>query len=168
MAGTPAGGTVTMACKHPSGLLLRVFEQDSFDVPVLGGGMRKETRGVAVGEPVRVHGPAVPYGQAPKYIIAGGYALTPNVPADFARKWMEQNKDNPIVKNQVVFIMDKQEDARAKAKEQVAVKSGLEPLEPGTVRKNGRDEPRDPRWPKSRNPNLTDVVSDSNKDRDVA
>jgi hypothetical protein len=146
---------------------MRVFKTEEYEVPVLGGGTRKETRGVpSMHEPLRIYGPAVPHGQAPKCLIVGGYALTPGVPAEIAKTWVEQNKDNPMVKNQVIFIMDKAEDAKAKAKEQVSVRSGLEPLDPGTTHRNGRETPKDPRWPKTRNPNVSDVLSDSNKDRE--
>lgn len=162
--GNGSSKTVTVACKHPPGILMRVFEMDEYEVPVLGGGMRKERRAVAVGDPIKINGPAVPYGQRPSFVIAGGYALTPNVPADFARAWMEQNKSSDLVKNSVIFIHEKADYATEKAKEQRAVKSGLEPLDVGTTVKNGRQVPKDPRWPARTNPNLSHVATDVRED----
>lgn len=159
-----AGETVTFACKHPAGLILRVFDRDEYDVPVLGGGTRKESRAVAIGEPIKINGPATSPGVAPAFVIAGGYALTPNIPADFANKWMADNKASPLVKNNIVFIQKTEASATSKAKEQKAVRSGLERLDPGVVFKNGRPIPKDPRWPARTNPNLSTVETDQRED----
>ena len=40
--------TVVVACKHPPGILMRVFKNEEYDVPVLGGGTRKEFRSIAI------------------------------------------------------------------------------------------------------------------------
>jgi hypothetical protein len=156
--------TVVVACKHPPGIVMRVFEREEYDVPVLGGGSRKESRAIAVGEPVKINGPAVPFGQTPSFVIAGGYALTPNVPADVAMAYMEQNKNSALVKNNLIFIHEKPEFAQKQAREQKAVKSGLERLDVGMVTKNGREVPKDPRWPARVNPNLSGVATDKRDD----
>ena len=147
MAGIPTGGTVTVACKIPAGIWMRVFEKDEYDMPVLGGGTRKESRALPKGEPIKINGPAVPFGKVPPFMIKGGYALTPNVPADIAQEFMRQNANSDMVKNNLIFIHEKHEYAEKRAKELKAVKSGLEPLDIGTMRKDGREMPRDVRWP---------------------
>jgi len=159
--------TVTVACKHPAGIIMRVFRMEEYDVPVLGGGTRKEARSLAVGEPVKINGPAVPHGRAPAFVIAGGYALTPNVPAEVAGAWMEQNKDSALVKNHLIYIEKTQARAVSHGKEQDEVKSGLERLDVRMVRKGGRDVPRDPRWPARSNPNLSNIATDK-RDEEAA
>ena len=164
MAGIPTGGTCVIASKHPPGIFMRVFKREEFDTPVLGGGTRRESRGVTVGDTIKINGPAVPYGKAPPFVIAGGYALTPNVPLDFATSWMEQNKDSALVKNNLLFIHEKQEFAEKRAREQKDLKSGLEPLDVGTIFKNGVPAPKDPRWPARVNPNLSGIATDKRND----
>jgi len=159
-----AGPTVTVACKHPPGIIMRVFKREEYDMPVLGGGTRKESRAIAVGKAVKINGPAVPFGHTPSFVIAGGYALTPNVPADVANAWMEQNKDSDLVQNDIIHFHEKAEFAEKKSKEQSAVKSGLERLDVRTATKNGREVPRDPRWPARTNPNLSGIRTDSRDD----
>lgn len=154
--------TVTVACKWPLGISMCVYEITEFERSVknVPGVMYKNLIARAKGAPVKINGPAVPYGQAPAFLIAGGYALTPNVPAEFARKWMEQNKDSDLVLNNLIYIQDKPDGAAKQAKEQKSVKSGLEPLDVGTMFKNGQNVPRDPRWPARVNPNLSRVSTD--------
>ena len=94
------------------------------------------------------------------FMIAGGYALTPNVPADTALAYMEQNKSSDLVKNNLIFIHEKPEYVEKRAKELKATKSGLEPLDVVTTHKNGREIPKDPRWPARLNPNLSGVSTD--------
>ncbi|HEY0120644.1 MAG TPA: hypothetical protein VGC14_02595 [Rhizobium sp.] len=160
-----SASTVVVACKHPPGILMRVFKSEEYDVPVLGGGTRKEFRSVAIGEPVKINGPAVPFGRAPSYPIIGGYALTMNVPADVAKAWFEQNKDSALVKNDVIHMNETMEFAEGQSNEQEEVKSGLERLDVRSVQKNGHNVPRDPRWPAKLNPNLSGVETDT---RDAA
>ena len=160
MAGIPTGGTVCVACKLPAGIIMRVFKQEKYNVPVLGGGTREEMRAIPVGDQIKINGNEVPFGKAPPFVIAGGYALTPNVPADIALTWIEQNKGSDLVKNNLIFIHEKTEYAEKRAKELKATKSGLERLDVGVTHKAGREMPKDPRWPARLNPNLTGVSTD--------
>jgi hypothetical protein len=157
-----AGPTVTVCCKHPPGIIMQVFKHEEIEVPVNGmpGVTRKEFRAYPASEQIKINGPAVPFGKAPGFVIAGGYALTSNVPADIAKAWVDQNKDNPLVLNKIVYVEEKAENATAKAKDHKAVRSGLEPLNPGTIFKNGQELPSDPRWPRKTNPNLSDIGTD--------
>jgi len=80
--------------------------------------------------------------------ITGGYALTPNVPADLWKAWFEDNKTSDYVLNHLVFANDKPADIEARAKNNAkAARSGLEPLNPEKIIKNGQRIPADPRIP---------------------
>lgn len=123
-------GRVTVACKVPNGIVMRVFSMVDDHEPVMGGGTRRVKKAVPVGESVHIFGPAVPFGAAPRVLIAGGYALTTGVPEDIATEYMKQNADGDIVKNQQVFIYATEASARDAALERADIKSGLEPLDP--------------------------------------
>lgn len=160
----PSSNTVVVACKHPPGIFMTVYEMGDHRVAALGGGMHVEPRSVAKNKPFKINGPATPFGQAPKGLVVGGYALTSNVPEDLAKAWMEQNKESDLVRNNLIYIADKADNAAAKAKEQKAVKSGLEPLDVATIAKNGQQVHRDPRWPARNNPNVTGISTDARED----
>lgn len=148
--------TVTIACKMPRGLILRLFKTKMVPVPVLGGGMREEPRAEPIpGKEVHVHGPARPFGADPVCTVVAGYALTTGVDIDFWKEWKEQNHDSDLLKNKIVFAYPTPESAGAAAKEHAKVKSGLEPLDmsmktitgpDGNTRTIARDE-RVPRSP---------------------
>lgn len=131
--------TVTVACKIPNGLILRVFNQEEYDEPVLGGGVRKAKRAVQVGNPVKIDGPAVPFGMQPNSPISGGYALTAGVDADIWTKWLEQNADLDAVKNKLVFAHARQDSAAAEARENETRVSGLQPIDPNGDARVGRN-----------------------------
>lgn len=123
-------GTVTVACKMPNGLQLRVFKMVDGIEPILGGGHRTIQRAEQVGGAVKVNGPVVPYGQVPKHTIVGGYALTPGVDADFWAAWYEQNKSTELVKNKIIFGSEQEDKIKRHAEAHAKVKSGLEPIDP--------------------------------------
>jgi 2,3-bisphosphoglycerate-independent phosphoglycerate mutase len=106
-------GTVTVGCKLPNGLHLDL----------------KNEAGARIGERVTLRGFSVPYGM-PALSIVGGYALTPNVDADYFEKWMKANENSDLVKKGFIFAHVKMGDASAQAKEMAAEKSGLEPMDP--------------------------------------
>jgi hypothetical protein len=135
-------GVVTVACKVPNGLILRLFKMVDFEEPVIGGGIRTSKRGQPdmSKPPVLVNGPGgIGFGHAPKCQIADGYGLTPNVDADFFAEWMRQNADLDAVKNRMIFAHEKQDTITKMARDNEKRRSGMEPIEPGS----------DPRRPKS-------------------
>lgn len=157
--------TVTVACKHPPGIFMQAYQMEDYEVPVLGGGTRTAKRAVPVGERIKIHGPAVPFGRVPHAQIVRGYAMTSGVPAETANQWLEQNKDSPLVKGGIVFISTRTDNAVAKAKDLgPEVRSNLEQLDPTMVTKNDRKVPRDSRWPGRTNPNLTTIDTDKRDD----
>ena len=151
--------TVSVGCKLPNGHILQLFAPHK-EVEVGPGG---QSRTIEVhrptGEQVRLNGCATPVGgPQPKYLILGGYGITPNVPADFMEKWMEANKDSLLVKNKLIYVAPTRDAAEAKAEEMADIKSGLEPLDPSfSTDKKGNITPADPRFPRSMNPNLSAV-----------
>lgn len=134
--------TVTVACKLPHGLMLRLFRMEEHDEPVMGGGTKTVKRAVAIGETLTILGVAAPFGKSPKAQIVGGYALTPGVDADFFKAWMDQNKDSAVVRNKLVMHHEKPDMVAKKAEELAAIRSGLEPLTPDS-------DPRIPRGVKT-------------------
>lgn len=153
----PESGTVTVACKLPNGLMLHLHDMVGQVEPVLGGGMREFKIARRVGEPVRLKGAAVPFGKIPTYTIKNGAALTPNVDAQFMRRWLDENKDHDAVKNNLIFVVGAKGDL-GKVKEMKDVKSGLEPLDMSEVVRDGKKVAADLRVPRSSSPNLSEIT----------
>ena len=138
------GSVVTVACKMPGGLLLRVGKMVERSETVSGGGTRKYTQWEQIGEAVKIHGYAVPFGQERQHPVAGGFALTHGVPAEFMERWLEDNQDLDAVRNGLIVVHEKESFVIGEAKEKKDVRSGLEAMDPETKR-NGRYI--DPRMP---------------------
>ena len=131
MATPPTGGTVTVACRLPHGIWLKIFRTEDWEEPVMGGGFRKTTRAVELPEHrVLIGGVAAPFGMSPASPMSFGYALTHNVPAAVWDKWLEDNKTSDIVQKRLIFAFSKDADVIAATKENEGRKSGLEPLDP--------------------------------------
>lgn len=135
-----AGETVTVACKLPNGLVLRLFRPKEMSVPILGGGFRSETQFVDTGESLTLNGWAHRQNMAPQVQIIGqngGYALTHEVPKAFWDKWLEQNKDSDFVKNGIIFAHEKAGfvESQAKDKDHANLRSGFERLDPSQMPK---------------------------------
>ena len=82
---TKSAKHVTVACKHPSGLLLRLFKMEDGFEPVMGGGTRKIKVPVQYGDAVHINGNRKPRNageNTPTQEIAGGYGLTHGVDAE--------------------------------------------------------------------------------------
>jgi hypothetical protein len=129
--------TVTVACKLPNGLVLRLFDWKEHDEPILGGGARRVKAAHPRPETVTVNGNAAPMnGQPQSYTIidahrrGDGFGLTHNVDAEFFAEWLEQNKDAPYVKEGLIYAYADMGDVASKSRELEKVKSGLEPLDP--------------------------------------
>ncbi len=140
-----ASATVTVACKLPAGLILRLWTLREYDEPVLGGG----TRTGKIAEPsslngvneVRLTGYCVPKGQDRNFEIAGGsigYALTPGVPRDFFEEWLKQNADLPAVRKGLIFASDRRDALDHHAKDHAKTRNGLEPIDPKNPPRVGR------------------------------
>lgn len=135
-------GTVVVACNVPSGVVLRLhrhvnnpgYRGDSH------GGIEPKMMWVADGSKpvIRVRGPSVGRGSdamSIRYAVAGGYGITTNVPRDYWEQWLEQNKDNPIVFNKMIFATPSASDTEKEAIK-LDMKSGFEPMDPSAAPKN--------------------------------
>ena len=121
---------VTVACKIPTGLILRNFEMVEHSEPVMGGGTKATKGARQIGGSVKIHGCSAPFGQLPAVPLAGGYALTPNIDKQFIDEWMKQNAESDIVKNKLIFTHDKAEFVHKRAQDNASLNSGLQPLVP--------------------------------------
>lgn len=140
------GDTVTVACKHPGGLILRLYTMVDFSEPVMGGGFRSVKKAMPQEKTVTIRGSAIPFG-GPSNHIVGGYALTEGVPADFWAEWIRQNSDNDMLKKGIIFAQGRHSKVTGQAKEQAGITSGLEPINPL----------KDARNPKGPNRNLSQI-----------
>lgn len=131
-----SGDLVTICCKWPNGIVMRLYEIIEDTIEVQG---RKVTEFQSVLNPewpeYVLNGFSIDLGKMaggipPEHEIRGGFGLTHGIPKDFAKAWFEQNKLNPLVKNGLVFMANTENEGRAKAKEFAGLKSGLEPIDP--------------------------------------
>jgi hypothetical protein len=133
------GDTVTVACKLPHGVILRVFEWEEFDEPMRDGTIRRGRRGRPIddqqftirgtwvgsaGQAYHAHNSAV------AELLPGGFALTQGVPKELWDLWHEQNRHSALVKNKIIFAHATHTTMQTEAAGFRDVKSGLEPLDP--------------------------------------
>lgn len=121
--------TVTVACKLPNGLVLRVYDYVKAQEPTPGG-LREVTVPKQRAEEYVLNGWSHPQNRASHCLLADGYALTMNIPKAFWDKWLEQNKDTDFVRKHLIYAHVKMENAVDFAKEHAKVRSGLERLDP--------------------------------------
>jgi hypothetical protein len=129
-------GTVTVACKIPNGLILQTFIMEDHDEPLFGGGIRTVKRAVKTPHPpVKVNGPARFAGRDLPHDIKGGCGLTYGVDADFFAEWVRQNKDEPYVRNGLIFAQPSGKSAEidSQIKDHLKRRSGLETLDPSNL-----------------------------------
>lgn len=118
--------TVTIACKLPNGLILKVYDMVEMDEPVMGGPPRRKKEARQIGEPVTIKGNSVPMNVQLETPFQNSYALTHNVDAEFWERWYEQNKTSAIVRNGLIYASDKALNVQAFTKEHKDVRSGFE------------------------------------------
>jgi hypothetical protein len=86
--------------------------------------------------------------------MAGGYAITANVPANIWYAWIKDNETSDYIKNEVIFGDPKLDVVLDRAKNNArTARSGLEPLNPDKIIKQGQRVPADPRIPHVIDPN---------------
>lgn len=129
------GETVTVACKLPSGLVMRMFRRSPRREPVPNGSNAYKEYEQYEPDPtvpsVRIAGPGgVQFGQPRVGVVVGhdGYALTPGVPKDLWEAWRAQNADLDLVTNNLIFA--RANDVEALAREHAGTRTGLEPVDP--------------------------------------
>lgn len=124
--------TVTVACKVPNGLIMRVFEMiDTVEPSPMGA--RNIKKAQQVGKDIRIKGATTPTPNTMNYNqLMHGYGITQGVPKDVWDKWVKDNADSAIVQNKLIFAFEdpNQTFARAAKQRKEGLKSGLEPLDP--------------------------------------
>lgn len=136
---TSARDVVSVACKHPHGLVLRGFQPVQETELVLGGGSRDVTVWRETGEQFVIGGTAAhPSNPRPPLLAEGGYRITPNVPKKLWDAWYEANKASDLVKNRIVYASEKRADAEDFSREHEKVLTGLEGIDPENPGKHVR------------------------------
>jgi hypothetical protein len=131
-----SGSFVSVGCRVPMGLELRLFKGFDTQEPVMGGGTRAVTVYREVpGKSVMLKGFATAQGVSPGHQIIGGYGLTHNVDKEFMEEWLKQNAESDLVKNQLVFIRETPSEARKEANNLRDNKSNMERLDPNNLPK---------------------------------
>jgi len=125
-----SGKTVSVACKLPHGLVLRVFNMVERDEPVMGGGFRKARMAEERAERFVVHGFSHAQNAAPHCTIVAGYAITSGIPEEHWDLWLSQNKNSDMVRNGLIFAQNSTASITDNAKDGHKIKSGLERLDP--------------------------------------
>lgn len=122
--------TVTIACKLPHGLLLQLQREVEVSEPTQTAPERKVKRWEKTGQSYAVKGFAQHLDAPQVTAVVGGFALTHGIPADFAKKWFEQNKDHSAVEGGFIFIAETPNDAQSYAEKHAGKKSGFEAADP--------------------------------------
>jgi len=137
---TTTGSTVTIACKLPHGIILRVFEWETVTELLRDGSVRDVKRARPLeslqitvrGTWVASGGQAYNPGSAmTRELLPGGYALTHGVPRETWERWCEQNKSSYLVENKIIFAYPTGDSGlEPEARANSGVMSGMEPVDP--------------------------------------
>lgn len=129
----PDDGTyVTVACKHPNGVRLRVFEMvDVVEASPLGS--RAVKRAQQIGGPDNVVTIAG-YCKDREFfgrdgIVNVGFALTHGVPKKFWDLWLSQNADSDLVRRGLIFAHKQEASVRHQILDHEEIWCGLEPIQ---------------------------------------
>jgi hypothetical protein len=149
-AATPkkTGGTVTIACKLPNGVLAEVWDMDPEHAMTVSdgqGGKRTIYQRIpysAESDKLLIKGNAaerrletaddrgVPRDGPPLESVVCGFGLTTGVDADWAALWFEQNKQWPPVARGMIFMAGTTASARDQARDHKGIVTKLEPINP--------------------------------------
>lgn len=125
--------TITVACKLPHGLVLRLHHKVETQEPLPGGGTKKVPRWMPNPQAptVVLKGYLQKYkpGNAPMS-VGSQFALTEGVDKDFFDEWLKQNQDLDAVANGLVFASEKFDTVTGLMKDFSGTRSGLEPIDP--------------------------------------
>ena len=128
-------GTVTVACKLPTGLVMQLYQMQDVDEPLMAGGYRTVKRAFPETKPgfsqsVKLNGSARRVGRDSPHEIRNGVGLTFGVDADFFNEWMKRNADADFVRKGLIFAQTKTTEVDAQARDQQSLKTGMEPIDP--------------------------------------
>lgn len=123
-----SGDLVSVACKVPMGLILRVYRKQMMPHKTTDGAIRDVPEFHQFGKEYMVYGPSHPQNMGPHCAIIGDYAITPGIPKEVWDLWSAQHRDDMMVINRMIFAYSSNKIAGA-AKEHAELKSGLERLD---------------------------------------
>jgi len=127
--------TVTVACKLPHGLRLRLFKM----IDVVEGapsGSRMVQVAQQIGEQVVIRGYLEPnVGELLIPSRMSSWAFTDGVDKEFMTEWLKQNQGHDAVQAGLIFAADKRSNAEARAREFDKLRSGFEPIDPANLPK---------------------------------
>jgi hypothetical protein len=112
--------TVTLACKLPHGMHLENIGPNGMveeRVTIKGARLKTTPAGKEI---TKGHETTDDFGKS--------YGLTPNVPAKFWEKWVEQNPTYPPYVRGMIFAQSDLNEARAQAAEMSEIVTGFEAL----------------------------------------
>lgn len=123
--------TVTVACKMPHGIVLRLFDMVSAQEAVQGGGYREIQKARARPQTIKINGYLEKYDpKLPPASRTSSFALTSGVPKDFWEEWLKQNHDLTMVTNGLIFAHKSSASSKAESREKEKIRTGLEPIDP--------------------------------------
>jgi hypothetical protein len=128
-----SSSTVSIASKLPFPLRLQLQKSLSRVEDAFGGGVREVETRIKYGQTIVIDGWARKVGEDTDKHIAGGFALTHGVDADFWNEWKKQNAGFAPLENGLIFAAGKESVIADKAKEMRSLKSGFEPADPANV-----------------------------------
>ena len=133
-----ATGYVCVGCKVPNGIILQLSVREEQREPVMGGGHRNVEIWKKEGDKYTLRGPSIPFGTMPRFIVAGGYAITSGIPEDFWNEWLRQNKDSDVVRNKLVLAFQDLADLQDACIDNEKRTTGLEPIDPSRIPRLGK------------------------------
>lgn len=139
-----ARDVVAVACKMPTGLILRGYDPHQ-EVEVIPNGTRDVTVYRENGEQVVLGGTTARFGSPQPILTTGGYRITPNVPKKLWDNWYEANKSSDLVKNHIVYAHEDADQAAEFARKHDYVLTGLEGIDPDNPGKRVRGIERNDR-----------------------
>jgi hypothetical protein len=123
-----AGAKVSVYCKLPTGLRIRLFRMTTTSEPVLGGGRRDVEIAEPIGEEILIWGNRFRIGDPQTHKIVGDYGVTDGVDKESWDHWMASNKDSAMVRNGLIFASEKRDYGEDQAHELRDTFSGLGPM----------------------------------------
>ena len=125
--------TVSIACKLPHGLIMQLQRQNEVRDPTMASPDRTVKVWQKVGDQITIRGFAKRVDQPSDTLVIGGFAITSNVDAAFAKEWFAQNKEHPSVKGGFIYIHGEQKNVEGYAKAHADLESGLEATNPAKM-----------------------------------
>lgn len=130
-----SGDTMSVACKVPMGMILRVHKKVMMPHKTTEGLIRDVPEYHQFGKEYMVYGPSHPQNAGPHCTIIGDYAITHGIPTEVWNLWQQQHRGDMMVINRMIFAYSSNKIAGA-AKEHAELKSGLERLDSSRLPKN--------------------------------